>query len=63
MKLQLKRNAEIIDIKNIAISLNNTIYRISEDIEGRLIINKVSIDGNDDYVKIHPRSGNEIALS
>ena len=63
MKIQLKRDGEILEIKNFAIEVNGNRYRISETIEGRVTINKVSIDGDDDYIKVHPRSGNEIDVS
>lgn len=63
MKLQLKREGEIIDIKNFAIEVNGNRYRISETIDGRVTINKYSLDGEDDYIKIHPISGNEIDIS
>lgn len=63
MKLQLKREGEIIDIKNFAIEVNGNRYRISETIDGRVTINKYSLDGEDDYIKVHPRSGNEIDIS
>ena len=63
MKIQLKRDGEILEIKNFAIEVNGNRYRISETIEGRVTINKYSIDGDDDYIKVHPRSGNEIDVS
>ena len=63
MKVQLKREGEIINLPRLAIEINGVIYRLSESVDGQLIVNKVSIDGNDDYLKIHPRSGNEINLS
>jgi hypothetical protein len=63
MKIQLKRDGEILEIKNFAIEVNGNRYRISETIEGRVTINKVSIDGDDDCIKVHPRSGNEIDVS
>ena len=63
MKIQLKRDGEVLEIKNFAIEVNGNRYRISETIEGRVTINKVSIDGDDDCIKVHPRSGNEIDVS
>ena len=63
MKIQLKRDGEILEIKKFAIEVNGNRYRISETIEGRVTINKVSTDGDDDYIKVHPRSGNEIDVS
>lgn len=63
MKLQLKREGEIIDIKNFAIEVDGKRYRISETIDGRVKINKVSIDADDDYIRVHPVTGNEIDVS
>ena len=63
MKIQLKRDGEVLEIKNFAIEVNGNRYRISETIEGRVTINKYSIDGDDDYIKVRPRSGNEIDVS
>ena len=40
--------------KHLIVKLNN--FR-------RLTVNKISIDGNDDYIRVHPRSGNEIDVS
>jgi hypothetical protein len=63
MKIQIKRQEEFIDVTTATIEINGNRYRLSETIDGRLTINKISLDGNDDYIKIHPRSGNEIDVS
>ncbi len=63
MKIQIKRQEEFIDLTTATIEINGNRYRLSETIDGRLTINKISLDGNDDYIKIHPRSGNEIDVS
>ena len=63
MKIQTKRQEEFIDVTTATIEINGNRYRLSETIDGRLTINKISLDGNDDYIKIHPRSGNEIDVS
>lgn len=63
MKIQLDRIEIFKDVKNLKIELNGVVYRISESVDGKLNINKVSLDGDDDYLRIHPRSGNEIELS
>jgi 2-hydroxy-3-keto-5-methylthiopentenyl-1-phosphate phosphatase len=63
MKAKLKRQEEFIDVKVVSIEISGNIYRLSETIDGRLTINKISIDGNDDYIRVHPRSGNEIDIS
>jgi len=63
MKIQTKRQDEFIDVTNATIEINGNRYRLSETIDGRLTINKISIDGDDDYIRVHPRSGNEIDVS
>ena len=63
MKIQLKRQEDFIYVKIATIEINGNLYRLSETNEGRLNINKVSLDCTNDCVMIHPRSGNEIELS
>lgn len=63
MKLQTKRAEDFIDVTVATIEIKGNRYRLSETIDGRLTINKISIDGTDDYIKVHPRSGNEVDLS
>lgn len=60
MKIQTKRQEDFIDVTTATIEINGNRYRLSETIDGRLTINKISIDGDDDYIRVHPRSGNEI---
>ena len=63
MKIQTKRQEDFIDVTTATIEINGNRYRLSETIDGRLTINKISIDGNDDYIRVHPSSGNEIDVS
>jgi hypothetical protein len=63
MKIQTKRQEEFIDVTTATIEINGNRYRLSETFDGRLTVNKISIDGNDDYIRVHPRSGNEIDVS
>jgi len=63
MKIQIKRQEEFIEVTATTIEINGNRYRLSETIDGRLTVNKISIDGNDDYIRVHPRSGNEIDVS
>lgn len=63
MKTKIKRGEEFIDLSSITIEIEGKIYRLSQSIDGRLIVNKISLDGNDDYIRVHPRSGNEIEIS
>jgi hypothetical protein len=63
MKIKTKRHEDFIDVTTATIEINGNRYRLSETIDGRLTINKISIDGNDDCIRVHPRSGNEIDVS
>ena len=65
MKIQIRRGAEYVDIGKgtTTVEINGNRYRLSETTDGRLTVNKVSLDGNDDYIRVHPRSGNEIDVS
>jgi len=65
MKIQLRRGAEYVDMGKgtTTVEINGKVYRLSETIDGRLKVNKISLDGMDDYIRIHPTSGNEIDLS
>ena len=66
MKFVTGRDKEVQDAKILVITIGTDEYRLSESIDGRLHINKVNLgDGpNDsDYMRVHPRSGNEIEIS
>ena len=63
MKTQTKRNEEFIDLYSVTIEIEGNRYRLSQSVDGRLIVNKISLDGNDDCMRVHPRSGNEIEIS
>lgn len=63
MKIQLSRTEQFEEIKNVTIEINGCRYRLSETVDKRLKINKVSIKGDDDYIRVHPTSGNEIDVS
>ena len=63
MKTQTKRNEEFIDLYSVTIEIGGNRYRLSQSVDGRLIVNKISLDGNDDYMRVHPKSGNEIEIS
>lgn len=62
MKIQLKRNGEILEIENFVIEVEKKRFRIAECYDGKISINKVALEGSD-YINIHPVSGNEIELS
>lgn len=63
MKIQTKRDDSFIVVNNATIEINENRYRLSETIDGRLTVNKISFSGEDDYIRVHPRSGNEIDIS
>jgi len=50
------------ETKTIFIEFDNFIFRLNKSIDGKLTINKISVDGTDDSMKISPRSGNEIEV-
>lgn len=60
--MQLKRNGEIFEIKNFAIEISGKRFWIEELPEGKININKVSIEGPD-YISIYPVSSDEIEIS
>jgi hypothetical protein len=63
MKLRINRQEPFQEVKNIIVIIKNAKYSISETIDGRLKINKISEDGEDDYMRVHPCTGNEIDIS
>jgi ElaB/YqjD/DUF883 family membrane-anchored ribosome-binding protein len=63
MKVKISRNSEEIEVTRLFIEIDNVRYRLSKTIDNRLKVNKVSIDRSDDYITIHPTSGNEVDLS
>ena len=63
MKLQIKKQTDFIDVRIATIEINGNRYRLSETLDGRLTINKISLSGENDYIRVHPRSGNEIDIS
>ena len=63
MKTILDRGQEAKEVTSITVEIANNRFRISETVDGRLKINKIALDRDDDYMRIHPSSGNEIDLS
>lgn len=62
MKYKTTRGEELSETKMITIIIGEDTYRITESNDGKLNINKTS-NSNDDLIRIHPRTGNEIELS
>lgn len=64
MKAKLKRGDELTEVTSVVIEINGNRYRLSETIDGKLTINKISlVDSSTDYISVNPRSGNEIDIS
>lgn len=63
MKIKTKREEEFTDVNSVTLEINGCRYRLSETIDKRLKVNKIFLDGSDDYMRIHPSSGNEIDIS
>ena len=60
MKAQIRRDGSIRDTANVTIHIGEIKYKITEDIEGGLRINKV--DFNDSTIVIKTCNSNEIIL-
>ena len=63
MKVKLKREENFTDFESVTIEINGNRYRLSETVDKRLKVNKISLDGCDDCIRVHPCTGNEIDLS
>ena len=63
MQIKTNREGDVFNSTYLVVMIGETTYRLSESIDGRLTINKTDKTGIDDYIKVHPRSGNEIDVS
>ncbi len=63
MQIKTNREGDVFNSTYLTVIIGETTYRISETVDGRLTINKTDKTGTDDYIKVHPRSGNEIDVS
>lgn len=63
MKVKISRESEELTSEYLTVEIGNNRFRLSESVDGRLVLNKISIDGSDDYMRIFPRTGNEIEIS
>lgn len=61
MKVKLKRDEQPKECNFIEVSIGSDRFKISESVDGKLNINKISLD--DTEIKIFPRHSNEIELS
>ena len=62
MKFKLNRDDEPKEIRKITIYIRDERYRLTESVDKKLNINKMS-DGDSDDINVHPKCGNEIELS
>lgn len=62
MTIQEERDGDKKEVRRVVVEIDGTRYTLSQSIDKKLTINKVS-DNGDDYLKVYPRSGNEIELS
>ena len=60
MKAQVNRNTEFLEVTAIVVVINETRFTLKETIDGKLSINKISLNEVSDSILISPRSGNEI---
>ena len=60
MKAQVNRNTEFLEATAIVVVINETRFTLKETIDGKLSINKISLNDDSDSILISPRSGNEI---
>ena len=60
MKVQLKRDGEILDVSSVTITIGETKYRISENNQKEIEVNKVDFD--DAAISVKPCYSNQIAI-
>ena len=60
MKAQVNRNTEFLEATAIVVVINETKFTLKETIDGKLSINKISLNDDSDYILISPKFGNEI---
>jgi hypothetical protein len=64
MKIIKGRNEDSIEVKRISVIIGDNQYILTESIDGKLNVNKIS-DSDEfesDLIRIYPRTGNEIEL-
>lgn len=62
MKILTKRGEEPQEVTRVTITIGNTNYYLTESVDGKLNVNKITTDGLNELLLINPRSGNEIEL-
>ena len=63
MKAQVNRNTDFLAAATVVVIINDTRFTLKETIDGKLSINKISLNNDSDSIIISPVSGNEIELS
>ena len=63
MKLKLNREDNSQEVKRIYLEIGDNMFTLTETVDGKLNVNKVSIERNKDILSVFPRSGNEIQLN
>lgn len=62
MKIQLGRDAQCIETdKRVKVEIGENKYYLTESVDGKLNINKIS-DGDTDAIMVFPRISNEIEI-
>jgi len=59
MKVQIKRDSELIDLNYLVVEINGSRFRLSEE-NGKLVVNKHNFD--DDAICVNPQYANQIAI-
>jgi hypothetical protein len=62
MKAQVNRNTEFLEATTLVVIINGTRFTLKETVDGKLSINKVSINDESDSILVSPRSGNEVDI-
>jgi hypothetical protein len=66
MEFRTARETQKQEVKTLIVYIGKDSYRLSESVDGRLNINKITHGEepeHSDYIRVHPRTGNEIEIS
>ena len=61
MKIQIKRDLELIEVNNVTVVIGELRYKVSESIDGGLVINKVDFEKNS-AMSVLPQYANQIEI-
>jgi hypothetical protein len=62
MKAQVNRNTEFVETNTVVVIIGNNRFTLKETIDGRLQINKISLNDENYNILVAPRVGNEIEV-